>query len=95
MKKVTVRITMDPLIKFETERILGSMGLTISGAFNLLAHQIINQNRIPFELLGYEEEPNAETLQAMRETEEILANPGAYKSYENLQELVDDLEKDE
>ena len=93
MAKATVRITMDSVIKAETERILGSMGLSMSAAFNLLAYQIVNQNRIPFEILGVEEEPNAETLQAMAETEAILANPEAYKSYGSFKELMEDLKE--
>lgn len=91
MRKSKITITMDAMLKEQTERILNSMGLTMSGAFNLLACQIVNQHRIPFEIIDVEE-PNAETLEAIRESEEILANPGAYKGYKNLDEMFKDLE---
>ena len=40
--------------------------------------------------LEIEKIPNAETLEAMRECEEILANPHKYKSYRNAKELIED-----
>ena len=40
--------------------------------------------------LEIEKIPNDETLEAMRECEEILANPSKYKSYRNAKELIED-----
>lgn len=40
--------------------------------------------------LEIEKIPNAETLEAMRECEEILANPSKYKSYRSAKELIED-----
>lgn len=40
--------------------------------------------------LEIEKIPNDETLEAMRECEEILANPHKYKSYHSAKELIED-----
>ncbi len=39
-----------------------------------------------------EEPPNAETLAALAETEEMLKNPEKYKRYKSISELMKDLE---
>lgn len=40
--------------------------------------------------LEIEKIPNEETLEAMKECEEILANPHKYKGYRNAKELIED-----
>ncbi|OCR11036.1 hypothetical protein [Helicobacter pullorum] len=40
--------------------------------------------------LEIEKIPNDETLEAMKECEEILANPQKYKSYHSAKELIED-----
>lgn len=37
------------------------------------------------------DEPNAETLAALKETEEILADPSKAKFYDNVEDLMRDL----
>ena len=44
--------------------------------------------------LEIEKIPNEETLEAMRECEEILANPHKYKSYRNVDEMFEDILND-
>ena len=44
--------------------------------------------------LEIEKIPNDETLEAMKECEEILANPQKYKGYRNVDELFEDLLRD-
>ncbi|KPH52996.1 hypothetical protein HPU229254_01835 [Helicobacter pullorum] len=44
--------------------------------------------------LEIEKIPNDETLEAMRECEEILANPQKYKGYRNVDELFEELLRD-
>ena len=44
--------------------------------------------------LEIEKIPNAETLEAMRECEEILANPSKYKGYRDVDELFEALLND-
>ena len=47
--------------------------------------------KIPNEDLEIEKIPNAETLEAMKECEEILANPSKYKGYRDVDEMFEDI----
>ena len=49
MKVVQVR--MPDELKQETEDVLHSMGLSLSGAIILFCQQVINQQKIPFTIL--------------------------------------------
>ncbi len=89
MAAATVQVRMDTILKEQVEEKLKSMGLTLSAAINLLARQIVNQNRLPFEIVCAE--PNAATLQAMAEAEAILEHPEAYKSYNSAREMIEDI----
>ncbi|OCR13937.1 hypothetical protein [Helicobacter pullorum] len=44
--------------------------------------------------LEIEKIPNDETLEAMKECEEILANPQKYKGYRNVDELFEEILRD-
>ena len=44
--------------------------------------------------LEIEKIPNDETLEAMKECEDILANPQKYKGYRNVDELFEELLRD-
>lgn len=44
--------------------------------------------------LEIEKIPNDETLEAMKECEEILTNPQKYKGYRNVDELFEELLRD-
>ena len=44
--------------------------------------------------LEIEKIPNEETLEAMKECEEILANPHKYKGYHNVDEMFEDILND-
>lgn len=51
--------------KSEATDLLKSMGLTFNGYLNLAVKQLINQRRIPFEILPTAEEPSEHTHRAM------------------------------
>ncbi len=68
MATANVQVRMDSDLKKATEETLKSMGLTMSSAITMFCRQVVNQRRIPFEVLAGEEEPNETTLQAMRDT---------------------------
>ena len=89
MATATVQARMDSALKAQVEDKLKSMGLTLSAAINLLARQIVNQNKLPFEIMCAK--PNAATLQAMAEAEAILEHPEEYKSYSSAREMFEDI----
>lgn len=46
MPTATIQVRMDTALKQQVERKLKTMGLNMSTAVNMLAHQIVRQNRI-------------------------------------------------
>lgn len=52
MASTTIQVRMDSALKQQVEAKLKSMGLNMSTAVNMLAHQIVKQNRIPFDIIA-------------------------------------------
>ena len=63
MAATTIR--MDDNIKAQAGDLLESMGLSINAYVNLALRQLVNQRRIPFEIVASQEAPNDETRRAM------------------------------
>lgn len=89
MSNINVRIDAD--IKSKAEKIFSKLGLTPSAAINLFYNQVIRTKSIPFELKV--EEPNRTTIKALAELEQMEKNPNSYKSFENIDDLMEDLLK--
>ena len=51
MATATIQVRMDSALKKETELALKSMGLSMSTAIHLFCRQVVNQGRIPFEIV--------------------------------------------
>jgi len=84
----TVQARIDDNLKLQTENILKSMGLTFSTAINIYFQQIVNQRRIPFDLVA-PEIPNATTLQAMQDT---LEHKNLHGPFDSVEEMMRDLD---
>ena len=89
MKTTNYSIRLDPEIKTKAEKTFSEFGLNLSEAINVFLHMSIKMRGFPFEI----RDPvlNAETLNAILETEQILAeyNNGIRtpKSFENAHEM--------
>ena len=77
MASVTVRV--DEGTKREAARIAGDFGFDLSSITRAFYRQIVRERRIPLDL-SYGE-PNDESLEAIRETEEIVARGGTGRSF--------------
>jgi addiction module RelB/DinJ family antitoxin len=84
----SININILPEDKREAERILNQNGLTLSEAINLFINHICEDGYSPF-CYRNDRKPNAETLEAMRECEELLNDP-ATKWYDDVDELFAD-----
>ena len=62
-KTGSIHARVDERVKARAEKILRRVGITTTDAVNLLLHQIILRNGLPFEVSV----PNKETIAAMRE----------------------------
>ena len=89
MANVNVRI--DDNVKKNAEAVFACLGITPTAAISMFYNQVIRTHSIPFELKA--DMPNKETLEALKELEEMENNPEKYKGYTNLDELFEDLKK--
>lgn len=89
MANVNVRI--DGEVKKAAEKVFNSVGLSASAAINLFYKQVIRTNSIPFELKA--DIPNEETLEALKEVEEMDKHPDDFKKFNTTKELMEDLLK--
>lgn len=83
-KDTIVKARVNSATKHQAENVLKHLGISMSETINALLFQIKLTKSVPFLL----KIPNAETIQAMRETEEDV---GLIES-KNLDELFDKLE---
>ncbi len=92
MAKVTTSISIDADIKEKAQSLFADFGLDLSTAVNIFFRQAVRENRIPFSI--QREVPNADTIAAMKEAEEMAKNPAAYPSYHSFAELLHEVETD-
>lgn len=90
-KTATLNIRTDPDIKARAEQLYRSFGITLTDAVNIFLRKSIMEGGLPFDMRS----PNAETLAAMRETEDIIAGRVQAKSYSSARELFDDLDAED
>jgi len=89
MAQTNINIRMDENLKKDFDTLCGDLGLTMTTAFNVFAKTMVRQQRIPFEISM--EVPNAETLAAMQEVEEMKKNPSLGKSYTDVDQMMKEL----
>ena len=77
--KTATTITIDSDIKAQAQELLADFGLDLSTAINIFLRQTIRENAIPFNISR--EVPNADTIAAMKEIEEMKNHPEMYKRY--------------
>ena len=92
MAKTTTTITIDSDIKAQAQELFADFGLDLSTAINIFLRQTIRENAIPFHISR--EVPNADTIAAMREVEEMKKHPELYQRYSSFSELLKEVEAD-
>ena len=91
MAKVATNISIDEDIKPKAQAMLAEFGLDLSTAVNMFLRQMLREEAIPFEVR--KEIPNAVTLAAMAEAEEMEKHPELAKTYSSVDALLEDLLK--
>ncbi|MBT9151513.1 MAG: hypothetical protein DDT40_01709 [candidate division WS2 bacterium] len=82
-KSTSMYIRIDPQIKADVEAIYSRYGLSLTDAINIFLHQSRNIGGLPFDLRS--STPNAETLAAMKEGDEIIkSSNGRFKNADDL-----------
>lgn len=87
MATTNLQVRIDADLKNETEETLKSMGLSMSTAIHLFCRQVVNQRRIPFEIVA-PPKYNEETLHSMDDT---LEGRNLSRKFSTVDEMWDDL----
>ena len=91
-KTSMIHIRVQPEIKEEAEEILSNLGMTTTEAVNIYLKQIILNCGLPFKVRI--PKFSDEMLEAIAEAEEIEKHPENYKSYSNLDEIMEELDNE-
>ena len=89
MAQTNISIRMDADLKREFNELCNDLGFTMTTAFNVFAKAMVRQQRIPFEVSM--DIPNAETLAAIEEVQQIRKNPSLGKAYTDVDEMMKEL----
>ena len=87
-KTAVINVRTEPEIKAQVESLYNSMGVSLSDAINMFLYKSIEFRGLPFELCR--EIPNAETIAAMKEAEDITSGRIQAKSYSSFKDMLDD-----
>ena len=90
MATVNMSIRMDTELKKQADAMFSDMGLNMTTAMNMFLRQVVRQGRIPFEIAT--DIPNAETVAAIKEMDDMLSGKIPSKRYLSTKELFQDLE---
>ncbi|MBQ8885344.1 MAG: type II toxin-antitoxin system RelB/DinJ family antitoxin [Clostridia bacterium] len=84
----TINVRVDENVKKQANALFEELGLDMSTALNLFLRQAISYGGIPFEI----RRPNAATLAALEEVEQIKRGELKAKRYNSVDALFADLE---
>lgn len=86
MANTSMNIRMDAEIKAQAQQLFASLGMDMTTAVNIFLRQALRYNGFPFEIRL--DNPNSETLEAIREVESMKANPAKAKGYTDVDEMM-------
>ena len=92
-KTTSMNIRIEPNLKKQVEEILTDLGMNISDAVTIYFKQIVLTDSIPLQI----KRPkfNKETLEAINEADEIMKKPENYKSYNDVYEMIEEIDNEE
>ena len=86
-----INVNVDAKVKEEATAILKDLGLNMSTAINMFLVQVIKKDGIPFEIVN--PKPSKDLIRALKELEDMETGKKDYKTFENVDDLMKDLEK--
>ncbi|NLD18679.1 MAG: type II toxin-antitoxin system RelB/DinJ family antitoxin [Clostridiales bacterium] len=84
---INIRINSD--LKNQFEAFCEDNGLSMSTAVNMFVKKTVRDYKIPFDI-GYEK-PNAETIAAIKEVQEMKKHLEEAKTYSSAREMIEDV----
>lgn len=88
-KTDTLNIRIEPNLKKEAEKTLDDLGMNVAEAVTIFLKQVVLTESIPFNIK--KPKYNDETLDSIKEALEMIKNPEKYKSFNSVEELMDEL----
>ncbi len=92
MAKIPTSISIDADVKAKAQELFADFGMDLSTAINVFLRQAVYERSFPFAI--QREIPNADTVAAMKEAEEMEKAPENYKKYSSFSELLREVEED-
>jgi len=92
MAKVSTNIGLDPELKKACQELYADLGMDLTTAITIFLKQSLRAQGIPFKISR--SEPNAETIAALAEYDEMLSNPKKYKRYSSFKDAVNEVLSD-
>ena len=92
-KTDTLNIRIEPKLKKDVEKTLDDLGMNIADAVTVFLKQVVLTESIPFAIR--KPKFSDEMIEAIKEADDMIKNPEKYKAYDNIDELMEDLNKDE
>ncbi|MCD8190192.1 MAG: type II toxin-antitoxin system RelB/DinJ family antitoxin [Clostridiales bacterium] len=92
MAKVSTSISIDADVKAQAQVLFADLGMDLSTAINIFLRQSVRENAIPFAI--QRENPNADTLAAIRERDEMAKHAERYKRYSSFAQFMKEEEAD-
>ena len=89
MATAKINVCVDEGTKQAVEVLLDEMGLSMTAAINMYLKRILMEQGIPFDVSA--RTPNATTIAAMDEFEEMKKNPSAYNRYPNFKAALSEV----
>ena len=84
MQTANINIRTDSNLKRKADALYNKLGLTMSTAINMFLKESVRTNSLPLSLKL--DEPNEETIKAIKDTKEIINNKKT-KGYTNIKDL--------
>ena len=92
-KTAVINVRTEPAIKSQVENLYNSMGVSLSDAINMFLYKSLDFRGLPFDLCR--EIPNAETIAAMKESDDIINGRIQAKSYSSFKDMLDEALSDD
>ena len=93
MAQTNINIRMDENLKRDFDGLCNDFGLTMTAAFTVFAKTVVRRQKIPFEIS--KNIPNAETIAAIEEVQEMKRNSQQNRGFSSVEALFEDLNNDE
>lgn len=92
MARISTNISLDPQLKQESQELFADLGIDLSTAITLFLKQSLRVQGLPFAVTR--EKPNAETIAALNEYNEMKVHPEKYKRYSYFRDAMNEVLSD-